>query len=315
MSAQPLPVSFQPALVEEVVLRAVAGRRDERPFRHERNKLYLLPEDDRDRAFAEFHAKWFAQLGFGRPIDAALAELPLLAQACARCVVTRAPTHGDEGADLLVAPEAEGAAARTVLLRLCPDTFTDAEALQARLRAELLHVADMLDPAFGYQPVLPPVDGGPSCERLLRERYRALWEASVAGRLVRRGAAGGDAQAQAFLGFAAAFPMLSEAETGAAFVRFFDGTACTHAQFVAFAAAPRPQGDSPGLAPGGRCPLCRFPTYAPEPNPGLLPPEVVARVIADFPTWRPCHGLCGQCAELYRARPLSAGAAESLPNG
>jgi hypothetical protein len=69
------------------------------------------------------------------------------------------------------------------------------------------------------------------------------------------------------------------------------------------------------LIPGGRCPLCRFPTYAPEPNPEQLAAEVVARIVADFADWQPRHGLCGQCAELYRARPLSAGAAESLPNG
>ena len=32
-----------------------------------------------------------------------LAELPLLATHCTRCVVSSAPTHHDEGADLLVA--------------------------------------------------------------------------------------------------------------------------------------------------------------------------------------------------------------------
>ncbi len=309
-----LPVSFEHTLVEEVVLRAIAGRPEERPFRRERNTLYLLPEDDRDQVFEEFHAKWFAQLGLGQPVDTALAELPLLAQACGRCVVTRAPTHRDEGADLLVAPDAHGAAARTVLIRLCPEVFHSPDVLLARLRVELLHVTDMVNPAFGYQPALPALDGGPSHERLLRDRYRAIWDASVAGRMARHGVARRNAQMQAYVDFAAAFPMLSGEQAAAAFLRFFSGAACTHAEFVAFAAAPRPRNDRQGLAPGGRCPLCRFPTYAPEPAPQQLPAAVVALIVADFPDWQPRHGLCGQCAELYRARPLSARAAELLPN-
>lgn len=43
----------------------------------------------------------------------------------------------------------------------------------ALLRAELLHLADMLDPAFGYAPTLPEMDGGPSAAGLLQDRYRA----------------------------------------------------------------------------------------------------------------------------------------------
>jgi DNA-binding LacI/PurR family transcriptional regulator len=45
----------------------------------------------------------------------------------------------------------------------------------------LLHIADMVDPAFGYQPAVPEVDGGPTYARLLQDRYRALWDVSVAG--------------------------------------------------------------------------------------------------------------------------------------
>lgn len=304
MSAPVLPLMFDPGLVEEVVLLRIARHADEHEFRRARNRLYLLAEgEQREHAFQELHATWFMRLGLAQPIHTALGELPILAERCRRCLVRRAPARQDEGADLLVA-EGEGRAARTVLMRLRAGAFDDTGELLALLRAELLHVADMLDPAFGYEPTLPPADGGPSYERLLRDRYRALWEVSVAGRLTRRGVARPDAKAEAYRVFVAAFAMLG-ASADAAFARFFDADTTTHAALMAFAAAPRGAA-ARGLTPGGRCPLCRFPTYAPEPAPEHLGIDVVQHIVADFPEWRRHHGLCRQCADLYRARAVSA---------
>jgi hypothetical protein len=169
----------------------------------------------------------------------------------------------------------------------------------------LQHIADMVDPAFGYQPTLPAVDGGPSYEHLLRQRYRVVWDVSVAGRLVRRGKLDGAVRDEVRRRFAASFPMLGD-QIDAAFARFFDAEAVTHADVLALAAV-RPGLEYPGgLTPGGRCPLCRFPTYAPTPEPRSLPPAVVARIQADFASWQPADGLCMQCADLYRARATDA---------
>jgi len=114
--------------------------------------------------------------------------------------------------------------------------------------------------------------------------------------------------------FVRTFPMLA-ARTEEAFTRFFDGAACTHADLVAFAAdlggALGTQAEGPH--PGERCPLCRFPTHAFEPDPSRLPPEVLDRVRADFPAWDPAQSLCQQCAELYRARAFPVSAAGMLP--
>ena len=308
MTGARLAVAPQHALVEEAVLRALAARPDEREFRRARDRLYRLPEGDaREHAFAALHAEWFARLGLGEPIHAALAELSLLAEHCRQCVVVAAPTRKDEGADLLV-----DGAARTVLIRLRSSAFLDPGALLALLRAELLHVADMVDPAYGYEPALPDVDGGPTYARLLQDRYRALWNVSVAGRLVRRAAADPTAIAQAQRGFASAFPMLGEAAP-AAFERFFTADALTHAELVAFAVAPRGAGAVEQLVPGGRCPLCRFPTHAPEAEPEHLPADLVARITEQFPAWCPAHGLCRQCADLYRTRAMSLAALALLP--
>jgi citrate synthase len=65
--------------------------------------------------------------------------------------------------------------------------------------------------------------------------------------------------------------------------------------------------------PGTYCPLCRFPTYTFESEPARLRAEVLDAIKEDFPNWTPSHGLCIQCADLYRARQLSMAAAKLLP--
>lgn len=313
MKERLLPIVLESAFVEEVVLRTISGRLDERTFRRARDRLYLLPDgDQRESAFWELHVSWFTRLQLGQPIHTALAELPILSKSCTRCLVTRAPTRQDEGADLLVGSEAEGEIERTVVIRLRPSTLDAPDTLLSMLRAELLHVADMVDPAFGYEPVLPDMDGGPTYTRLLQDRYRALWNVTIAGRLVRRGVVADGARAEAFRIFAATFPMVGSA-TDETFMRFFSGAAHTHDDLVAFASGPRVSKGTDGLVPGDRCPLCRFPTHAPEPAHASLPIELIDRIVADFPTWHPNDGLCRQCADLYRSRPLSSAAAALLP--
>ena len=34
---------------------------------------------------------------------------------------------------------------------------------------------------------------------------------------------------------------------------------------------------------------------------GVLPPEMLERVIAEFPSWSPEQGLCNRCLEAYAA--------------
>jgi hypothetical protein len=286
----------------------VQGHAEQARFRKARDALYALPEgQERERAFGDLHVLWFDRLELGRPLSIALGEQPILAVRCRRCVVARAATARDEGADLLVA-EGDGEE-RSILLRLRPALFRAAPALLALLRAELLHVADMLDPAFGYRPELPESEAGASHTELVRNRYRTVWNVRVAGRLDRRGVLAEEVRERAYREFSAVFPMLGPS-TGDAFARFFDGEARTHDELIAFALVPGVNGD---LCTGGRCPLCRLPSYAWEARPECLPAEVVGQVASDFPSWQPSQGLCRQCADLYRARDLSRRAAADLP--
>jgi hypothetical protein len=191
---------------------------------------------------------------------------------------------------------------------LSPDT------LLTFLRHELFHIADMVDPAFSYEPALPPSEVGPSYDSLLRDRYRAVWDATIDGRMLRRGWLASSTRIRCLAEFAVAFPMLGD-RTERIFAAFFDQEPHKHAQFVAFAQDPRATWDkaAAGPQPGSRCALCGFPTYAFVRKPEHLDSLTLSEILRDFPEWQAADGLCTQCADLYRARSDSLKAANQLP--
>jgi hypothetical protein len=224
---------FEPALVEAAVLAALPGRPEARALHAERDPLYALADPEaREPAFSALHARWFERLGLHRPLLVALAERPGIEAGCARAIVARAPASRAEGADLLVSPPDPP----TLLLRLTPATLSRPEQALALLRHELLHVADMLDPDFGYEPRLSSAEDTALLDPGRAERYRVLRDAYVDGRLVRAGRAPAARRAERRREFTQAFPALS-AGAEAAFARFFDAPRCTHAELVAFASA------------------------------------------------------------------------------
>lgn len=272
-------IEYEPRLVEETVLRALRGRAEEAKFRAERDRLYEIADlEERDAAFRAFHAVWFERLGLGREINEAVQERPSVAANTTRCLVACASSDGDEGAELFVSPGkgADEAPRRAVLIRLRPETLMFPDRLRFVLRHELTHIADMVDPGFGYEPRIPASNAGPSREPLLQERYRVLWDAFIDGRLARLGWASAGIRAERLHDFTRAFPMLRE-RTRKAFDRFFEGTSLTHADLVAFAADPeRTLGRKQASPhPGGGCPLCGFPTHDFEPEPDRLPSRLL----------------------------------------
>ena len=124
-----------------------------------------------------------------------------------------------------------------MVLRLRPAHLATPAALLTFLRHELLHLADMLDPAFGYQPVLPPAAVESVPAHVLRERYRVLWNTSVDGRLTRLGLAPPTCRAHRFQEFTQTFPMLGM-RTAEAFAGLFEAAAMTYAELVQGACAP-----------------------------------------------------------------------------
>jgi hypothetical protein len=316
MMAHGVPVDYEPAFVEEAVFRCVTAGGRTAAYHVAREAAYAAADDEREAAFQRLHSQWFTRLDLGEPLRRALDELPLLADHVERCVVRWARAPGDEGADLLVSPAAahDAPAGRrrrdVIVVGLRPERVGDRPALLYFLRHELLHVADMLDPSFGYESALPHAEGGPTHVRLLMERYRALWAATIDARLVRRGHAPDGTRERRLRDLSRTFG-LPEPAASRLLCRFFDRQPHTHADLVAAACDPGRAVGSPGTV---RCPVCGFSTTTTRRGAAIvLPPAVSARVRADFPRWRPEDGLCTQCAELYRSRDLSDAALRALP--
>lgn len=232
-------IEYEPRLVEEAVLLALRARAEETEFRKERDPLYEVADPEaREAAFRACHARWFERLGLGRAVIQELGERPSVAASATRLLVVFASSARDEVAELFVSPGTGqvGEEERVVVIRLRPETLTLPDRLRSFFRHELLHIEDMLDPRFGYEPEFP-LSAAPVNRRVLQDRYRVLWDAFIDGRLARQGWVPAGIRAERLRDFARAFPMLRE-RTEEAFGRFFEATSLTHAELVAFAADP-----------------------------------------------------------------------------
>jgi len=301
-----IDTTYAPDLVEEAVLLAerTVPRDTMLGFRRERNAVYDIADPERrDAAFRDVHLRWFVRLGLHRPVEEAMQERAEMAPRVAQVRVLRALGRQEEGADLFdrALPDATGRRQPLLALRLRPSLLLDPESLRALLRHELMHVADMLDPAFGYERSLPPSDDGPSADNIVRDRYRVLWDVTIDGRLARAGLAHPDARAARRREFAATFSMLGD-RADRIFDDWFSRVVPTHQAVAAFASSPPvPIGDEHGGGTG-RCPLCRFPVAALDPTPERLSTEARQRIERAHPGWHLSQGLCAQCLDLYEAQ-------------
>ncbi len=294
-------ILFDARLVEESVLLAEnreSGKRRQR-FRLERDRLYTRGDpDERERLFERFHRDWFERMELAGPLVERLRELPDLPAGARRCVVMPAARSTDEGADLRSEQPLTGPTDRptrptrpTLILQLRPATLVDSPALARLLDHELLHVADMLDPSFGYTGELPP--GSPAWRRRATERYRVLWDCTIDGRLQRQGKLAEGIEESRRRDFVAAFPELG-ARAATEFDRWFGGKRSTHAAMLELAC-----GDGAGSA-RGICPLCEF-SASDLLDACAVRDELRHAIVRDFPAWRPVDGLCRQCLDLYDA--------------
>jgi hypothetical protein len=294
-------VEFHPRLVEEAVWAAVARIPGAGAFHRARESAYTMPDpEERERAFTRLHFEWFERLDVGRPVATALGEREAGLRAAERFLVGSAANGRSEGVELFVAPRGE----RSIVANLRAQTLVDGPACLTLLRRELLHIEDMLDPSFAYEPRLPSGHVGPAQERRLQDRYRILWRCSVDGRLLRWGLLGAAARDERRVEFERAFAFLAD-QAGRCFDRLFLGTRPTHPELVRMAGDPEAGFglESRHPASAGRCPLCGFPTFELERSPAGLPPEVRRVIASEFADWRPEQGICPQCADLYRLRP------------
>lgn len=225
--------SYDARLVEEAVAMAVRRLLPETraAFHGDRDSVYDVKDpDEREVRFHRLHARWFARLGLGRPLETALAEQPVVTASVGGCDVLGATSRQQECADLWSG--SGSAAGMRLVVRLRPASLAEPETLLPLLRHELMHVGDMLDPAFGYERSLPAADADVP-ENLLRDRYRVVWDVTIDGRLSHARLTDSARRAARFAEFARAFPRLG-ARAEEAFARWFDDPCPRHHAIVEF---------------------------------------------------------------------------------
>lgn len=294
---------FDDDLVEAAVFLVATGRGPEVPaalvqrFHTERERCYaVLDADARQAAFARVHLEWFREWGLVRPLEAAVGQFPLLAEHLVALAFRKARTRSEEGAELYT--DAEGR--RRGVLALRPERFAAASELMPLLHHELGHLADMVDPAFGYSAEAGGSGWTAAQQRLVLERYRLLWNVSLDGRLVRRGLATVADEARRRDEFERAFAFLPAARRAQLFADLWNGRLARHPELLELAADPRGLHDRPAPVPGAPCPLCGFPAFEWS-DPAALPAAARARIRAEFPGWRDDEPICARCAEVYQA--------------
>ena len=294
---------FDDDLVEAAVLRVAATADPAVPalqrarFYAERERCYhVLDPDARNAVFARVHLDWFREWGLAARLEAGAAPFPHLTQTLAALAFRKARHRGDEGAELY--GDAEGQRRGVVALR--PERVVEPAALAPFLHHELAHLADMLDPAFGYSPDLGGAAVSPAQLRLVTERYRLLWAVSIDGRLIRRGLAAPADEAQRRAEFDRAFGFLPAARRTELFADLWSGRIARHAALLEVATDPRGLHDRHAPVPGAPCPLCGFAAFA-WMTADHLSAAARARIHAEFPGWTESEALCARCAEVYEA--------------
>jgi len=303
-----LHCEFHPGLVEQAAFLAARRAAKDRLLRDELDAAYKIMDLDlRDESFALIHGRWFVKLGLDHPIRTLIAEQPLIACHVGRCHVREAAGRRRENVELFVRAQstAGGENERTLIIQLCPESLLETDRLSAWLRRELFKIADMLDDAFAYSPILPAVHR--SRQNLIRDRYRVLWDAYVHARLRRTHPNAAEPPGRLRERFERAFGHGDSNSSAACLDLLLQMTATTHTRLLGWAIEPQtlPGCQSHGSAaahdPGELCPLCRFPTYDWYDFAGDVRAELQHALASAQPAWRSDQGACRQCVETYAA--------------
>jgi hypothetical protein len=295
-------LGYDEDFVEEAVLLCASGRDPSvsslliRRFHREREKLYeILDPDERNAAFFRLHLEWFREWGLEKLLTALLKEFPRLPEALNVLAFRKSRGRNEEGTELYVNEAGE----RTGVVAIRPEFLVTKTGVDPFLRHELMHLQDMLEPAFGYRPELPI--SGPSLNqsRLARERYRLLWDVSIDGRLTSSRRNTIATREQRWFEFIGAFSFWTEARQQEIFESLWTNPTPTHEVLAELVSDPRQLQTGTGPRPGGACPLCGFPTFA-WATAASLADATASAIRSEFPHWTPEQGACARCCDIYR---------------
>ncbi|NUM53803.1 MAG: hypothetical protein HUU46_09195 [Candidatus Hydrogenedentes bacterium] len=232
-------VQCDPQLIELTVHAAVRGAALEHEYQDAREACYESPDSEaRERAFVALNQEWFARLCLAAPVLKVIEECPDVSARTARCILAPAYRARDECAELYGHTPLPCAGKPTMVIRLRPESFARPDEMTGLLRHELMHISDILDPAFGYDPSPQQFlhdDGVPT---VLRDRYRVLWDTYIDGRLVQEGRGAGIPYERRRTEFCLVFKMLDPLNI-AAFDKVFGAVELTHRQILELSRSPR----------------------------------------------------------------------------
>ena len=273
-----------------------------RRFHRAREKCYdILEPDERNAVFFKVHLDWFREWGFEEILISPLDDFSLLRNALNALVFRTARTRNDEGAELYV--HAETGRAGVVALRV--ERFEQLDNLGYYLRHEFSHLQDMVNPAFGYSPQFHLPGRNLSQQRLIRERYRLLWDITIDGRLSISTCSANKVRVQHRAAFDRAFNFWPETKRDEVFDSLWESRQSTHDALLAIASDPRQLESQREPVPGAACPLCGFATFSWADISKLLD-STAAAIQAEFPDWLPAHGACQRCVAIYRLRGVAS---------
>jgi hypothetical protein len=282
--------------VEAAVFIAASGKRPGAPslqlrrFHAARERCYsVLDPDECNTAFFTLHLDWFREWGLEKLLLGLLNEYPLLPPALNTLAFRKVRAKKDEAAELYVSVEN----GRSGVVAMRPERFERDAAVCHFLRHEFMHLSDMVDPGFGYAPEVRAPGMNPSHQRIVRERYRLLWDITIDGRLGRSL----ECERHRAL-FDSAFSFWPEARRSEVFSNLWTAKTPSHEELLALATDPRDLSHADHPLPGGSCPLCGFSTFE-WADLNALADATLAVIEREFPGWSPVRGACSRCAEVY----------------
>lgn len=301
-------IDFQPQLIEDAVARVMVSHAEATLFWQEREQLYENTDGEaREAAFRNFYESWFNRLGLIAPLQQIFELWPMLTTTTSRCLLIRARAQKHLGAELYITAEEPGLnarARRTIVVQLTPELLSHPQLFLEFLRHEFLHLVDMLDPHFDYEPNFPKSEAGPAYDHFLQGRYGVLWDITIDGQLYQSGWLPPAAREKHFANFKRTFQGAEE-KLAKVFAHFFDQNSHTHHELVEFARHPEKwlAGKTVETSSKGRCAICHFPTFQLVGS-SALSAELIAKIHEHYPEWNTAQLICRQCADLYEARNL-----------
>ena len=327
-----MEIRFQPALLQEVIDSFVEKtEREGDPTYYKEFHQYADPIyerfslDDREGEFKKLYQYLFGIWGFADIVRDTFDEYPALRERIGIVLVRGVLKEDQEGVDILrkwgsveqdLAKQFEEKGLKGVGIKLLPRRFYD-PALTRYCRHELLHISDMLDPVFGYDPDTK-VGQNPGEETLILHRYRVLWCLNIDSRLQAADKESMLSKEDRFKEFRSWYRKIPATQLRSVFEGLWQTESMTHSELVEMATdttrvldraldiegSELPQIQTKVmLMPGFPCPLCRFPTYnwveGLETN---VEKHVLDFIREHHPGWDTEFGACDRCVEVYKLR-------------